>query len=112
MAATPPIAPEPGAENMTSEEEEKTESPEQEAEEEKSGTEVEIYCAARDCKWNKQGMCSKAEINVSAGPEVKCLSYERGNRPAPPAPKMGGGLPPMGGGMPAPMGMGGLPELG
>lgn len=85
MPPIPPIAPEPG-ENP---EEEAQESPEQES----SETKLEVKCAAKDCKFNKVGYCSKAEISVSAGPSVKCESYEpTGGGVKPPAPPMPFGM--------------------
>ena len=93
MPQIPPIAPadEEDDSQMTSEQDEATETPEEESQE----MDTEISCAAVDCKWNKMHKCDKATINVSAGPEVKCLSYEtKGKLPAPPAapPTMGGGM--------------------
>lgn len=78
----PPIAPEAGEDT----EEEARETPQQESGE----TKIEVKCAARDCKFNKGGYCSKAEIVVSAGPQVKCESYEPmgGAGMKPPAPPM------------------------
>ena len=77
MPPIPPIAPEV----------EEAEVPEMES----TGVKVSIQCAARDCKFNKGGSCSKPEINVSAGPAVKCESYEPGSEGRPPAPP----VPPM-----------------
>ncbi len=93
MPPIPPIAPEPGAVD-------EAEAPDMTEPTTPSGTKVSIKCAARDCKFNKAGMCSKPEINVSAGPDVKCESYEPTGGgvkpPAPPAPFMMGGAGPMG----------------
>lgn len=86
MPPIPPIAPE-----VEDEAEESAETPEMEA----SETKIEVKCAAKDCIHNKGGYCSKSEINVSAGPSVKCESYETGGGgspmkpPAPPMPFMG-----------------------
>ncbi len=91
MPPIPPIAPETGEDTA----EEAAETPEVE----QSETKLEVKCAARDCKFNKGGYCSKAEISVSAGPKPVCESYEpQGGGVKPPAPPLPF-KPPMLGGM-------------
>lgn len=57
------------------------------------GGKVSINCSASDCKFNMGGKCSAPSISVSAGPEVKCETYEAGDG------EMGA---PMGGKIPRP----------
>ena len=66
--AIPQIA---GAAIEGSPDEEAAESPEVE----KSEGKFEIKCAAKDCVHNSNGYC-KVDINVSAGPNPKCETYE------------------------------------
>lgn len=84
MPPIPPIAPDKPAAEMPDEAEPTA----------PSGGGVSIKCAAHDCKFNKGGSCSKPEISVSAGPEVKCESYSPSGGgaevPAPPMPFMMG----------------------
>jgi hypothetical protein len=91
MTPIPPIAPDMGG----GEAEESAETPEVE----QSETKLEVKCAAKDCKFNKMGYCSKSEINVSAGPSPKCESYEPsgGGGMKPPAPPLPFKAPMMGG---------------
>jgi len=57
---------------------------------------VSISCAAADCKFNSGGKCAAPSINVSAGPDAKCETYEAGGDslaggskiPRPPLPPM------------------------
>lgn len=80
MATIPPIAPD--STSMDGEGD-TAETPEVQT------SEKEIKCAAKDCKFNKGGYCSKASISVSAGPKPACESYEpQGGGMKPPAPPM------------------------
>lgn len=57
---------------------------------------VMIDCAATDCKFNQARKCTAPSIKVSAGPEVKCETYDTGGAspagggkiPNPPLPPM------------------------
>lgn len=37
---------------------------------------VSVACQAADCVWHRNGMCDKAEITVSPGPNVQCMDYQ------------------------------------
>lgn len=54
---------------------------------------VMLDCSATGCKFNQGGKCSAPSVQISAGPEVKCETYEPGE---------GGGEMPAGNKIPRP----------